>query len=456
MKDKNCYIDVVEIEKLKKSTFKSENLFVVSSLGQLQKMQALIRKTGLEKNVLVFLYNYKQIKIANDIQKHISGSLFTDVIFVKIPHGLQKPNLKKNMRLNKIYKKVLSFSKFKSLYVNGFDGYHNIILSLAKSKKIKLVFVEDNISIYSIKDSVYSHGVVSEDSIKKYFKNTVSQSELAKKIARFKKEYKNSHSLKSAWSKAAWSVKDFKLIKQVYGLFGTFVKQVWNSAKIQSKAINVYKRMFPVISYSPFLTFDEAYVSYPKKLENTFKNTKIKQFLFFHNFDEDEFLYAKNSIEKYNIVSKDVLFISQDNECDLRLYMREIYFILSNLAIGRRVFIKLHSTESEIIQRMYNRMSEMSEGRIVLLDSYISPELLISISPIDTVIGLTSNSLISLNLMKPDLKIISIAKLIKNKLSWSDSCKVGIEQLSRELEVLEDVKQVVFLDDSFMESVCAK
>lgn len=451
-----------EFDKLQKLASHATNLFIITHLGQLKQMQALICQQNLQDNLLVVLYTYKNIQVPSDVQEGIDESLFSQVIFTKIPHGLQKDNIQKNIRLNFVYKKILSLSKFKTLYINSFEGHYNIVLSLAKSAQLKLVLVEEGTATYKLKSGQFESFTPADQKItqaflKQSFMETIGQSQIFKKAVKVKKTYQKNRNLSAAWQQADISYRDTKLLTQFGSQVGKFGKKVWNAPMVQKSAVNLYAKAFPVMANKPFVDFDKVYASYPELLVGDFGTSKIEPFFAYNQFGDDDLKIANEAIEQYKIGADDVLFISQRYALDLRLYMKELDNLFRALSASHRVLIKLHPKENDFILQMYQTMAMMSGGRIVVLDhcSKIPAEALLAVSSVKAVIGLTSSTLIYAPLMRRDIQVISIAKLLIERLAWYEECKNGIAVLQQHVEILERFDGIVFArNDEIGEKLC--
>ncbi len=439
------------------------NLFVITHLGQLKQMQSLIKQQQLQHNMLVVLYTYKNIQVPSDVQDGIDISLFTQVIFAKIPHGLQKYNIRKNIRLNQIYKQILALANFKTLYINSFEGHYNIILSLARSSGLRLVLIEEGTATYKLKKntSSLSQPVVSKtdpmELLKRSFVDTIGRDQVFKKLLKGKNIYKQSRSIKLAWAQADISYRDAKSLKQFGAQLSDFVKKIWLSPEVQGQAVGLYQKKSPVVMDTPFTDFDLVYASYPTLLAGDFGKAQILSFFAYSKFDEDDLKLAQNVADQYQICEHDVLFVSQRYSLDLRLLMKEIDRIIRKLAISRRVFIKLHPKESDFVLQMYQAMSRVYGSRIVVLEGCgkMPAEALLAVSGMRTVVGLTSSTLIYAPLIDKEIQSISIAKILIQELAWSEECRAGIAILQQHLAILEQFDKVIFVEkDIIGEELC--
>lgn len=449
-----------ELSQLRASSSDAKNLFIITHLGQLKQMQALIRQNNLSKNMLVVLYTYKNIQVPSDVQDDIDTSLFSKVVFVKIPYGLQKVNIQKIIRLNQLYKKILSLAKFDTLYINSFEGHYGIVLSLARANTMRLILVEEGTATYKPKTKTSLQIVedgrqFTQDFVRQSFMKTVGQSQMFKKMVKAKKTYQQNRNISNAWKAADISHRDTKLFKQFGTQIGRFGKTLWVAPATQNSMVDLYGKVYPIIDNEPFLDFDVVYASHADLLSDDFGQAQLKQFFAYGEFDAKDLSIANAAVEEYQINENDVLFISQRYAFDLRLYMKEVDRLLRQVAMSRRVFIKLHPKENDFILQMYHTMSKISRGQIVILEncSKIPAESLIAASSIKTIIGMTSSTLIYAPLIRQDVQVVSIAQCLINRLQWSPECQTGISVLQQHLAILERFDGIAFAQNNLVGEV---
>lgn len=133
-----------------KSPKQTDNLFVITHLGQLKQMEALITKKNLSNNGLVVLYTVANFAVPQMVHDKATASLFDFVIFVEIPFKVNQVNYFKLKKVYETYLNLLNASKPSHLYLNSFEGHYAILIDIAKQRDIKNILVEEGTATYKL------------------------------------------------------------------------------------------------------------------------------------------------------------------------------------------------------------------------------------------------------------------------------------------------------------------
>ena len=170
-----------------------DNLFVLTHLGQLKQMEALISSKNISNNCLVVLYSIKNLIGPKTVHDQDS-SAFKQVIFVEIPFGANKLNFPKLRQIEKNYKKIIMLSKPNNLYLNSFEGHYAILTSIAKQKSIKTILVEEGTATYkfNLKKMIQNkqESTLNYSFVRSKFMATVGETQAFKKVVKAHKNNK--------------------------------------------------------------------------------------------------------------------------------------------------------------------------------------------------------------------------------------------------------------------------
>lgn len=175
---------VTTFDKIESIKSRVNNVFIITHLGQLNQMEALIRSKNLSKNLLVVLFTTKNLIVPQTVHDRYS-SLYEAVIFLEIPFGANIHNYFIYKKLEKDYLKLITLTLPLNLYLNSFESHYSLLASIAKSFGIKVVLVEEGTATYKINNDYIRKS--SLDSFQSVFMETIGKSQQFKKIVRYKK-----------------------------------------------------------------------------------------------------------------------------------------------------------------------------------------------------------------------------------------------------------------------------
>lgn len=321
-----------------------ENLFVVTHLGQLKQMEALIHQKGIKNNLLMVLYTTKNLDVPSSVGNQVCEEIFDNVVFLEIPFGIQRFSYKKMTKVLKKYETLIQQIKIKSLYVNSFEGHYAILLSMASSYGIKTNLVEEGTAIYKNLGSqklfdINQYKKINYAYVKQHFMQTVGTTQVFKKIVKHKKSKKSMRFLLRDTGLRPNDFMDKKSISE----YKKFFLNIDKDLKIQEQATNIFGKKYLKKSLKPFIQFDKVYASHPDLLKTTFTHSVFERFFLYNIFNIKDIDNAKYILNKYHIRAGDILYVHQRYSVDFRLYALEIQALLRKLAIKDvRIFIKLH------------------------------------------------------------------------------------------------------------------
>lgn len=409
-----------------KKPVEHRNLFVLTHLGQLKQMEALIKSKDIKDNCLVVLYTFKNLVVPEIVHDQYS-CIFDSVVFLEIPFGVNKADLAKLRRVEQDYKSLISSISPESLYLNSFEGHYAILISIAKSHSIKSILVEEGTATYKLNLNKVTQDNEEDLDLKflrDKFIETVGQTQIFKKL-----------------------VKTYKYNKDLFKQSKRFITEVSKDERVQKKLIKTFGNEHLKASLQPYKDFDQAYASFPGLIKSGFGIKDVDYFLVHEVVNEEAVKAAEVIIKKYNITSKDVLFVSQRYHLDSVLYVKSVADILNGMAHSyQTIFIKLHPKESEETYNLFKTVVDISGGRFVLIeDTQFLIESVIKVSKIRCLVGIASTTLIYAPLISPTTKSISIAdKLVKLMESKKNNHK-GVKNIQEHIEILKIFNSTEFV-----------
>lgn len=402
----NC-IDVVD--------FQTNNMFVVTHLGQLKQMESLIRLKELQKNTLIVLYTQKNYKVPQSVHDSFSD-LFDKVIFLEIPFGLNQYNYFLYRNIERKYLSLIQNIQPLNIFLNSFEYHYSLLCALSKKFGIPLALVEEGTATYKLlsnESKSVTYSMVLDD-LKKNLINTIGQTQHVKKVVRFSKSYRE-------LSFFDFFIKDYllnpdltKYNKQFYKSVKRFYAKAPGNEALHKALISELGSEQLKLSLLPNLSFNIAYVSHPELIKKKF-NIDSVEFFFAHALnDVDSVAYAKSIIKKYDISASDVLYVSQRYFIDPIAYLHFFEQCIVPIANpGQKIFIKLHPKEGEDTLSIFRKYALNSNGNIVLIEeSQFLIETVIRVVGFESVVGLTSTVLMYTPLISPQTKVISVANLL--------------------------------------------
>jgi len=126
----------------------SNNLFVISHLGQLLQIEAFIEHKNLVDNFLVVLYTEHNMIMPRLIEERYNDKKFKGIYLFKLSSFPNTLHLKKLFFMRRGYREIIDSLKPKSLYVLSFEGHYNLLLAYAKLKRGKVFLIEEGTATY--------------------------------------------------------------------------------------------------------------------------------------------------------------------------------------------------------------------------------------------------------------------------------------------------------------------
>lgn len=410
-----------------KNPKQTENLFVITHLGQLKQMEALIVKKNLISNGLIVLYTNANFVVPQTVHDKVAKSLFDFVVFVEIPFKINQINYFKLKTVYETYVALLNASKPKTLYLNSFEGHYAILVDTAKKRGIKNALVEEGTATYKLL-SQPTININHEDSInfeflKTKFMSTIGQTELFKRAVKQKKY-----------------TKDFLLQSK------HFCQNLILDEKVQGKLIEVLGKEAIKSYKKPFLQFDEVYASFPKLIEQSFLAKDVQPFNIYETIDDETLALAKEIVSDYDITDKDALYLSQRYTIDPMQYVNAVTPILLKITRdSRKVFIKLHPKESNKVYQAFKKITDAFPNKLILIeDNRFLVEPVMRVSNIQKVIGLTSTALVYAPLVSHHTQSISVAQALIDNLPKTEQNVIGITTIKEHLEILKIFDNIQF------------
>lgn len=414
---------------LPKAKAQVNNLFIITHLGQLKQMEALINREQLQNNGLVVLYTTANFSVPQMVHDQAVISLFNFLAFVEIPFRINVSSYHKLNKIDGIYQNLLRETQPKAIYLNSFEGHYAILTTLAHQMNIKNVLVEEGTATYKLLTNtdlqILADKPIDYKFIKDKFMSTVGTTELFKRI-----------------------VKRKKLLKEVVVKTQNFCQEVVNDQRIQFKLIDWFSSSAVKSAKHPFVQFDEVYASFPNLIQSGFRAKDVKQFNIYDNINEHDLTLAKEVVEVYGIEREDVLYVSQRYGLNTMEYIQSVFEILSELIDfeKQRVFIKLHPKESSDTKGIIDVLCQEYSDRVILIeDNRFLIEPVIKVSGIGTVIGLTSTTLVYAPLINEGSKSISIAQTLIERLPKSKQNIKGCQTMSEHLKIIKIFDNIEFV-----------
>lgn len=405
----------------------TEHLFVITHLGQLKQMEALIVRQNLISNGLIVLYTTANFVVPQTVHDKVTKSLFDFVVFVEIPFKINQINYFKLKTVYETYVLLLNANKPKSLYLNSFEGHYAILINIAKKQGVKNVLVEEGTATYKLLSqpatNVDCKDEINFEFLKTKFMSTIGQTELFKRAVKQKKY-----------------TKDFLFQSK------QFYQSLILDEKIQGKLIERFGRGAIKSYKKPFLQFDEIYASFPNLIEQSFLAKEVRLFNIYESIDAETLALAKEVVSDYDITDKDALYLSQRYTIDPIQYVNVITPILLRVARdSRRIFIKLHPKESNKVHQAFKNITNAFPDKLVLIeDNRFLVEPVIKVSNIQKVIGLTSTALVYAPLVSNGTQSISVAQALIDNLPKTEQNTIGINTIEGHLEILKIFNNIQF------------
>lgn len=410
-----------------KNPKQTENLFVITHLGQLKQMETLIVKKNLISNGLIVLYTTANFVVPQTVHDKVAKSLFDFAVFVEIPFKINQINYFKLKTVYETYVALLNANKPKTLYLNSFEGHYAILIDIAKKRGVKNILVEEGTATYKLLSQPTTN-TNREDSInfeflKAKFMSTIGQTELFKR-----------------------AVKQKKYTKDLLFQSKQFYQSLVLDEKVQEKLIETLGKGSIKSYKKPFLQFDEIYASFPNLIEQSFLAKDVQLFNIYESIDDETLALAKEVASNYDITDKDALYLSQRYTIDPIQYVNAVTPILLKVARdSRKIFIKLHPKESNKVHHAFKKITDAFPDKLILIeDNRFLVEPVIKASNIQKVIGLTSTALVYAPLISHHTQSISIAQALIDNLPKTEQNTIGSTTIKEHLEILKIFDNIQF------------
>ncbi|QGM80109.1 alpha-2,8-polysialyltransferase family protein [Otariodibacter oris] len=337
---------------------KTKNLFVISHLGQLAQVEALIKEENFLNCVLVILYTVRNRSMPELIAKKVNKALFNRITFLQLPSFPNKIHIKSLFRIMNSYRSMLSSIRPHRLFVLSFEKHYCLLIKKAREMKIEVNLIEEGTATYKYSSREEANLMI-KDSLTKLDR------------------------------RSAFFIRHLPMLSCLR----------------------------PVLRVN--YIFDKVYSSFPDMLENTFKFKESKEFFIYKDISGDKFTRSIQS--HYNMTNEDILFLNQRYPFPQDSYANILIFILMNYInkYGGKVFIKLHPKDPESLKIAL--VSEVEKAglsnNIIIIDEYgFLVERLIFVSKPKKIVSLTSTTLIYGKKILPDTESITIYPLVRDML----------------------------------------
>ncbi len=341
-----------------------KNLFVVSHLGQLSKVECLIQEKKLKDNMLIVLYTHFDLTMPSVIDNHYNKKYFTCVEQLKLPTRPNKINIKKLSSMKDKYHQLIDKLNLYNLYVLSFEGHYNLLLDYASTQNIILHLIEEGTAIY--KEDRQSYNYSKKEKLHY----------LLIKYSPFFKDLKV-------------SLKRYRKFDNIYVSFPKLIRDKFDAKNIEyffsyeKVSIEEEKNINKVIEKYSISSSDMVYVNQRYNIdESLFVETVISALLVFN--------------QKF----KGRVFIKmhpKDNDSLVQLFQKKIFML---------------NIEKEII---------------LIKDKYFLVEPIIMTVRPKAVIGLTSTVLLYVHKIDKNIKAYSIALLLINTIEDSEVKRLILE-----------------------------
>jgi len=126
----------------------SQNLFVISHLGQLSQIEAFIEQKKLLDNHLVVLYTERNMVMPKLLKTKYNEKKFKGIFFLKLPNFPNTLHLKKLLLMRNKYHEIVDKVKPKNLYLLSFEGHYNLLSTYVKLRGGKVFLIEEGTATY--------------------------------------------------------------------------------------------------------------------------------------------------------------------------------------------------------------------------------------------------------------------------------------------------------------------
>lgn len=129
-----------------------KNLFILSHLGQLHQIEALIDTEQLENCFLVILWTKKNIRMPKLIQDMINKDLISNSMLLLLPNSPNNYNIKSLRIMQNNYKKLINIIKPQTLYMLSFENHYVLLSNYATEKNVTLNLIDEGTATYKTRE----------------------------------------------------------------------------------------------------------------------------------------------------------------------------------------------------------------------------------------------------------------------------------------------------------------
>lgn len=452
MNDKKLSVNrksAINFSQIESITNRVSNLFVITHLGQLKQMEALIQEKKLSNNLLVVLFTTKNIIVPQTVHDKYSD-FFEAAIFLEIPFKANVYDYFIYKKIEKEYFKLITSILPLNLYLNSFESHYSLLASITKFFGIRTILVEEGTATY--KDICRrEQPTMNLEKYSSKFIKTVGKTQQFKKLVRYKKDFnkKIQNPISFYLHNYIFDKNIRRNTKELYSETRNFFKAVVRDEYIHIQIINKLGSRHLKSSLEPFKAFDKAFVSHPELIKRYFEIEDVEFFLAHSFHDSETVKYAKGVIENYDITSYDVLFVSQRYFLDPDIYLQ--FFkdvVLSLVDSNQKLFIKLHPKEGDLTFDLFANYAKSTEGKVILIeDNKFLIETVIKLVKFNSVIGITSTTLIYTPLISPETRVIAIAdsliRLLENRSNLD--CEKHLDNIKEHLKIIRVFNNITFI-----------
>ncbi|KJD18141.1 hypothetical protein VE30_14740 [Vreelandella aquamarina] len=352
---------------------KCKNLFFIANYGQLEQIQALIKYEHLSDCFVCVLYTPANKKMPKLIVDSIDQELIAGYYLAKLPVSPNRIHVENLIYIRRLYSRVIEKAQPDNIFLLSFEVHYSLIASIANQRNISLSLIEEGTGTYKFDD------------------------------------------------------------------FGVNLAPVVDPEK--------FKRQVFMIRHLPFLAkirpaletarnFDHIYAAFPELLKNAFNYKSLTRFLLHAPGAGKVGAQTLRVIEKYNITSDDIIFVSQRYSIEPDLFFNSLFDFLSELSqlSGSRVLIKLHPKESASSLKAARRKLDMlgADSNLILIteNEFLIEPTIAYVKP-KAVVGIASTSLAYTSLVSPKTASISFGGYLIPSLLNAGSQKL------KELDVIQ-------------------
>ena len=361
-----------------------DNLFVLTSVGQLRNICGFIDQYHAAENAAVVFYTVRNLGVVSNIKKELQGGYFKDVQYVRLPEKLLDESKSKSkvlyQRLENLIRDNGEKYKTKNLFLCMPNAHYSFLEKICKKNNISVNLIEEGLATYRI-----------------FLKE---------------KDEKN-HKIGAKDLRA--NVK--RIFRSLYKVFASLIELFINLISLITR-INILYYIRKLIDkpkkykYGLISDFDSVYVCYPELMKSLNKHASNVQELKF-NYKDEDIKFTSDEDEE------NILFINQKYGVRYKEHFPIVFSILQDMGGVKKVYFKFHPKEDpETFMEIFDEAKEkFPELEIITLDelSHVPAENLLNTNNITKIIALTSSSLFFSKKVKEDIETISIAEEYKKR-----------------------------------------